>query len=77
MGGGGPYHICVILQSGGTGGAFVRVGDVDIVSGHGEADSGGTHVFFAAGDRETGKESTKYNLEAGRKKYHYEDASYS
>ena len=48
-----------------------------LLRGHVEVDSGGTHVFFAAGDRETGKKSTKYNLEAGRKKYHYEDASYS
>ena len=46
VGGGGPYHFCGILQSGGTGGAPVRGGDVGLISGHGEADSGGPHVFF-------------------------------
>ena len=49
-GGGGHYHSCGVLKSGGTVGEPVRGGDVGLVSGHGEADIGGPHIVFADGD---------------------------
>ena len=45
-GGGGSYHFCGVLQSGGTGGAPVQGRDMGIFSGHGEEDSGVPHIFF-------------------------------
>ena len=65
-GGGGPYHFCGVLESGGTGGTPVWGWEMGLVSSHGEADSGVPHVFFAAGDGELGKEATGWYLAAGR-----------
>ena len=65
-GGGGPYHFCGVLQSGGTDGTPVWGQDMGLVSSHGEADSGVPHVFFAASDGETGEEATGWYLAAGR-----------
>ena len=50
VGGGGPYHFCGILQSGGTGGAPVQGGDVGIISIHVEVDRMGIHGFFVSYD---------------------------
>ena len=47
-----PYNFCGVLHSSGTGGDNLWVRGVGLVRGHGEADSGVLHSFFAAGDGE-------------------------
>ena len=66
MGGGGPDHVCSVLQSDGIGGDFFRGKDVGLVRGHGEEDIRVPHGFFVAGDGEIGKEVNEWDLETGR-----------
>ena len=51
MVGGGPSHVCSVLQSSGIGSALVQSGDVGRFNGNIEAFSGGTYGVFTEGER--------------------------